>query len=285
MNIYRFLIPAFTAEGMGPGAPAGDGGGAPEGKTTEGQMYGHNDQQPGTTEPEPPAHVWKFGDQRPDWLPEKFAGKDGTVDLSKVFESYSNLESKMSTRNDHLRTQIMDEIRQGVPEEYDTTLENLPDGFEFQPDPEDPLFQTATEIAKEAGMNQEQFSKLLEGYVQHMASMLPDHEAEMGKLGDNAQARIEGAVNWMNANMPKGIADWFSGVADTAEAVEFLEWVQAQTGEPNQNGQGTMQSGTRPQISEGELRSMMQDPRYHDPNRRDPNFVRQVQEGWQRLYG
>jgi len=30
---------------------------------------------------------------------------------------------------------------------------------------------------------------------------------------------------------------------------------------------------------------MMQDPRYWDPNRRDENFIRQIEQGWRKLYG
>ncbi len=32
------------------------------------------------------------------------------------------------------------------------------------------------------------------------------------------------------------------------------------------------------------LREMLRDPRYHDPSRRDPDFVRQVSEGFDALY-
>ena len=46
--------------------------------------------------------------------------------------------------------------------------------------------------------------------------------------------------------MPKGIADWFIGIADTAEAVEFVEWIQAQTGEPTQNGLASPSGPLRP---------------------------------------
>lgn len=288
--LNRYLHPALmtadAATGGDAGAappPSGDTGGGS--RVSEAEMYGQTQEQPGQKDPEPPMHVWKVNGDRPEWLPEKFVGKDGTVDLSKVFESYSNLESKMSTRNDHLRTQIMDELRAEIPEEYDTAVE-LPDGFEFQPDPEDPLYATAVEVAKEAGMNQEQFSKLMQSYVDHMASMMPDHQEELQKLGENGQARIEAAMNWMNANMPKGLGEWFEGVADSAEAVEFIEWVQQRVGEPSQNGG---QAGTNQPVqagkTEAELRTMMKDPRYWDPNKRDPAWIAEIDRGFQRLYG
>jgi hypothetical protein len=39
------------------------------------------------------------------------------------------------------------------------------------------------------------------------------------------------------------------------------------------------------QQTEADLRQMMLDPRYFDSSRRDPTFVKQVEEGWKRLYG
>jgi hypothetical protein len=39
------------------------------------------------------------------------------------------------------------------------------------------------------------------------------------------------------------------------------------------------------QTSENELKQMMLDPRYHDPTRRDPVFIQQVEDGFKRLYG
>jgi hypothetical protein len=37
-------------------------------------------------------------------------------------------------------------------------------------------------------------------------------------------------------------------------------------------------------ISEAKLVEMMNDPRYHNPRDRDPNFVRQVEEGFKQIY-
>ena len=39
------------------------------------------------------------------------------------------------------------------------------------------------------------------------------------------------------------------------------------------------------QITEDQLRSMMSDERYHNPAKRDPSFVKQVEEGYKKLYG
>ncbi len=36
--------------------------------------------------------------------------------------------------------------------------------------------------------------------------------------------------------------------------------------------------------TEAELRQMMQDPRYYDSTRRDPTFVKQVEDGFKQIY-
>jgi hypothetical protein len=47
-------------------------------------------------------------------------------------------------------------------------------------------------------------------------------------------------------------------------------------------GGGNTQSAGR--VNEDTLKQMMLDPRYHDPARREKEFVRQVDEGWKTLF-
>ena len=42
---------------------------------------------------------------------------------------------------------------------------------------------------------------------------------------------------------------------------------------------------TSEQVSQEELASMMDDPRYIDPMRRDPSYVKRVEAGFEKLYG
>ena len=66
----------------------------------------------------------------------------------------------------------------------------------------------------------------------------------------------------------------------TAEGVKAMETVMealkqsAPIGEASPTGQ----------LKEENLRQMMQDPRYWNVAKRDPSFVRQVDEGFQKLY-
>jgi len=53
-------------------------------------------------------------------------------------------------------------------------------------------------------------------------------------------------------------------------------------------GEDNLKDGITPSMegakTEDELRQMMRDPRYHDPAKRDKAFVKEVEEGWRRLY-
>ena len=43
-------------------------------------------------------------------------------------------------------------------------------------------------------------------------------------------------------------------------------------------------AGNEEKITQADLDSMIADPRYHDPNKRDPAFIKKVEEGFARLY-
>jgi hypothetical protein len=39
------------------------------------------------------------------------------------------------------------------------------------------------------------------------------------------------------------------------------------------------------QVSEDQLRQMMMDDRYQNPAKRDPNFIKMVEDGFKKIYG
>jgi len=49
--------------------------------------------------------------------------------------------------------------------------------------------------------------------------------------------------------------------------------------------QMTDQASTPSAVSQTELEEMMRDERYWKAGKRDPNYVKQVQEGYNRIYG
>lgn len=71
------------------------------------------------------------------------------------------------------------------------------------------------------------------------------------------------------------------GAADDAGVVQAFARVAPLVSESGMRGRaGAPAQGVTPQA----LRQMLRDPRYHDPSRRDQDFVRQVREGFEALY-
>lgn len=71
------------------------------------------------------------------------------------------------------------------------------------------------------------------------------------------------------------------GAADDARVVQAFARVAPLVSETGQCARNAAPAqGLTPQ----RLREMLRDPRYHDPSRRDPDFVRQVSEGFNTLF-
>jgi hypothetical protein len=68
---------------------------------------------------------------------------------------------------------------------------------------------------------------------------------------------------------------------ETHEGVLAVEAIM----EAMKDGSFSAESSAPSGISEASLREMMQDERYWNPAKRDTNYIKQVQEGFSRLYG
>ena len=69
-------------------------------------------------------------------------------------------------------------------------------------------------------------------------------------------------------------------LGQTSEGIEVLEKVMEALKGSSLNGSAETQSG----ITEDDLKSMMQDPRYWKQGSRDAGFVQQVNDGFAKLY-
>ena len=211
---------------------------------------------------------------RPEWLPEKFKTPEDLV------TSYSNLESRMGKGEEDIRTSILDEIEgEAFANRPETSGDyTLPEGTEdFAEDlANDPNVEWWAEFAWENGFSQDEFEEGL----QRMIPQGPDLEAEAAKLGDNSSARIEAVSLWAQKNVPEERSDAVMAMGESAAGVELLEYFMSMNDGVNLSGEGSTAAG----LSQDELRSMMQDPRYWDNTRRDPGFVKQVDEGFSKLY-
>jgi hypothetical protein len=263
----------------------------PASPTPDQASPGRDEGKPAKASPEPPydgpkAEKKTLDTSRPEWLPEKFK------DPSELAISYKELEGKMRTRTDDLKRALSDEVRAEMlkdrpesPDKYQLTLPEgaLPEGLEFKPDANDPLYKAFREVAFAHGIPQKTFSTLVSAYVESIGRMIPDRASEVSKLGENGQERLDAALLWVNANVPKAQRDWLTSVSDRAEAIEFIEWAKGLAGDPRQGDRSTSASPPGPPPTAEELRAMQGDPRYWDPRKRDLAFCAKIDEGYRRL--
>jgi hypothetical protein len=69
-------------------------------------------------------------------------------------------------------------------------------------------------------------------------------------------------------------------MGETAEGIQLLEFVMGEMQGQAVSNEETATTG----LSKGELESMMKDPRYWNNVQRDAEFVKQVDDGFAKLY-
>lgn len=215
--------------------------------------------------------------ERPEWLPEKY--KTGE-DLAKA---YKELESKLGSKDDEIRKSIIEEIQAEAFSERPETAGDyvLPDMIDQESGLDNELLLWWSEHSFENGFSQSEFEKGIEMYANAINANVPDLEAEAAKLGDNSSARIEAASLFANNMFSEDQLPAIERLFESAEGVMVMETIM----EKLKDSSISQSTSSVADNSESELRQMMQDPRYYDSTRRDPNFVKQVEDGFKRIYG
>lgn len=266
MRPWQRFYPAFEGEdGNGSGkdatpAAAGDGGDA------------------GRTSPESPP-------SRPDHIPEKFwDAEKGVVRSDALVQSYTELERRMSKTPAQLEREIRERLegerfgkRPADPVGYKFEVSDgiLPEGTDWKVDENDPMLDWWRQHAYEQGLDQEGFRAGIDAYVQARLGGEPDLQAEVARLGENSQERIERAVNWTKANLTQASFDAIADAMQTAEAFQALEELMEKAGEPRfSKGEPSKAPSAK---SRDEVVAMMNDERYWHHAKRDPAYVKQVQ--------
>ena len=214
----------------------------------------------------------------PDFIAEKFRGAENPLEAQA--KSYHEAIKRLSTKTDALKEEIREETMEEVKAELlkERGAVESPESFEYPEGWEAPAEAVDAEFrswAHEAGLSQDQFSKLVEMYGQ----TLPDLAAEKEKLGGNADQRL-GLINaWATSNIPKALHEAVADVMTTAEGCELLEHLMQRGGENNfLPGEGDPPS----RQTKADLIAMQNDERYWHPTKKDPAYQKQVDEAWQR---
>lgn len=214
---------------------------------------------------------------RPEWLPEKYKTPE---DLAKA---YKELESKIGAKEETLREQIVKELEEQAFSERpaDKGDYQLPDYVDEASAVDSDLLSWWAEHSFENGFSQKEFEKGIEMYLNASQGSQPDLEAETQKLGENASTRINAASAFANKFFPEQALPAIERMCETHEGILALEAIM----EAVKDGGYSEGSASAGGMSEDSLRQMMSDERYWNPAKRDPAFIKQVDQGFAKLYG
>ena len=185
-------------------------------------------------------------------------------------------------KKEDVKARLMEELQQqaseGVPEnagDYE-----LPDYVDSEEAVDNELLQQWAAHCHENGYTHDEFQKGIEMYMNGMGPE-PDLDAEAARLGDNAEARIEAASLFANKFFPEEALPAIERMCESADGIIALEAIMSQMQEPSVADQNNIAGN----FDEAELQEMMRDERYWNPSRRDANWIKQVDEGFKKLYG
>jgi len=223
---------------------------------------------------------------KPEFVQDKFWDADRKeVNLENLASSYNALEKKLGSRTEDLSKQVRQDLEQErlgkVPEEYKINVPELPENVDVSVSKEMEIIQWWKDTAKQNGLSQEQFDEGVKVFIDNAMATLPDVNAELEKLGDNSKERVEAAELWSKKNLSPEAYNTFSSVASTADGVKAIEEIMKMTKDSPMPTTPTQVSVT-PDL--GDLKSMMNDPRYYDSNKRDDSYIKRVTELYEKAY-
>jgi len=223
---------------------------------------------------------------KPEYVQDKFWDADRKeVNLENLASSYNALEKKLGSRTEDLSKQVRQDLEQErlgkVPEEYKVNVPELPENVDVSVSDDMEIVQWWKETAKQNGLSQDQFDEGVKVFIDNAMATLPDVNAEMQKLGDNSKERVEAAELWSKKNLSPEAYNTFSSIASTAEGVKAIEEIMKMTKDSPMPTTPTQVSVT-PDFAD--LKSMMNDPRYYDSNKRDDAYIKRVTELYEQAY-
>jgi len=179
-----------------------------------------------------------------------------------------------------MRNSILEEIQsQAFSDRPDSAGDyQLPDIVDDSLAVDSDLLKWWSEHSFENGYSQSEFEQGIEMYAQAISANQPDLDAEMAKLGDNANARIDAASAFANKFFPSSALPAIERMCETHEGIIALEAIQ----EAMKDGTFSEPVQAAGRISQDDLNEMMRHPDYW----KDGSQVRkQVEAGFKELYG
>ncbi len=214
-HLRRFLGgPYRMPEGEGEGAGTGEGEGTGEG-TGEGEGTGTGEGEGMLSQ----AGGWDHAEgvpgegDRPEWLGTKFKS------VASQAEAYGELEKKIGTFGANF----------GAPDgDYELTAPaNLPEGTTWEFDKEDPMLVSFTKAAKEVGLSQAGFDKVVHNYISDNSDMVISHDQQVAQvvrdLGENGEQVMKDTWDRLSQVLPEDQANALDGVVTSALAVQALQ--------------------------------------------------------------
>ena len=217
----------------------------------------------------------------PSGLPEKFK----TVD--DLLASYNALEKKQSEGRDAVKAELEAELLEEAYSDRPAEVGDyqIPDTLDSTQVADNELLNWWADHSWKNGYSQDEFEQGINLYVENYGGMQeqgPVYEEEVGRLGDNAQQRIDAVSRYVYKNFKEDQIPALEKFCESADGIIALESML------NNGKEGpviTNQANVISELNESQLREMMKDDRYHNPSKRDPNFVRKVDEGFKKIYG
>ena len=240
-----------------------------------------------TTEAVTATEAPKAAPTSPEYISEKFWDTDrNEIKVEELGASYNALEKKLGMRTDELSKQIRTDIEQErksvVPEEYKIVIPEVPEHINIEVNKDQELLKEWSAICRENNLSQEMFNRGVNAFVNNEIAGLPDTQEEMAKLGDNANSRVEAADLWSKKYLTPESYEVAAKMASTAEGVKALEEIMNLTKtQPLPNSNTVVDA----ELDETDLRSMMNDPRYYDPAKRDEAYYNKVTKLYEKKYG
>lgn len=212
---------------------------------------------------------------KPEYVPDDLWDNEAQqVKVDALLERYKDTQTTLRNRTEELREEIRKELTgDGAPEKYELDLPDgtLPEGVRLNLEGDETV-ESFTRWAKDKGLSQEDFTTMLSLHAKAVASQVPDQQAEMAKLGDKAEQRIQDVARYASRHLDEQEYDQFRGMAVTAEQIKILE--KLIHGKRNQGPtQFDQFGGTTGEVAQEEIDKLMRSDAYW---KQDPSTLAKV---------